>query len=160
MTSSSVDEIWLPSSFLVDVFVDGGVPREKLLVLPIPIDTRFFSPVPFSLRPGTTSALRPLPLPNKGDFNFLSVFKWEQRKGWDILVEAYLLEFTPEVKKNFMKGGLVLMLPSCSLGQYDVVPSDLHTQFGTGSRQRCTGVDNQTACVHVPSKEQQPFASH
>jgi len=29
-----------------------------------------------------------------GDFKFLSVFKWETRKGWDILLKAYFLEFT------------------------------------------------------------------
>mgnify|MGYP001802982107 FL=1 len=27
-------------------------------------------------------------------FAFLSIFKWEQRKGWDVLVRAYLSEFT------------------------------------------------------------------
>jgi hypothetical protein len=25
---------------------------------------------------------------------FLSVFKWEARKGWDVLLDAYLTEFT------------------------------------------------------------------
>ena len=29
-------------------------------------------------------------------FVFLSAFKWERRKGWDVLLEAYLSEFTPE----------------------------------------------------------------
>uniref|UniRef100_A0A7S0H1M3 A-kinase anchor protein 7-like phosphoesterase domain-containing protein n=1 Tax=Amorphochlora amoebiformis TaxID=1561963 RepID=A0A7S0H1M3_9EUKA len=28
-----------------------------------------------------------------GEFRFLSVFKWEERKGWDLLLEAYLEEF-------------------------------------------------------------------
>lgn len=109
-----VDEIWVPSSFLVEVFASGGVPREKLVVVPIPIDTRFYSPLPFlpssstaslsSTSAATTSApvvgpaaqLRPLSLPNRGGFNFLSVFKWEQRKGWDVLLDAYLAEFKPE----------------------------------------------------------------
>jgi glycosyltransferase involved in cell wall biosynthesis len=107
-----VDEIWVPSSFLVDVFVSGGVPREKLVVVPIPIDTEFYSPLPFlpsrapatatapqgtAASPGTTARLLPLSLPNRGGFNFLSVFKWEDRKGWQILLDAYLKEFKPEV---------------------------------------------------------------
>lgn len=27
-------------------------------------------------------------------FKFLSVFKWEQRKGWDLLLDAFFSEFT------------------------------------------------------------------
>ena len=27
-------------------------------------------------------------------FSFLSVFKWEERKAWDVLLEAYLREFS------------------------------------------------------------------
>jgi len=96
-----VDEIWVPSSFLVEVFASGGVPREKLVVVPIPIDTQFYSPLPFLPSSSSTaslpSQLRPLSLPNRGGFNFLSVFKWEQRKGWDVLLDAYLAEFKPEV---------------------------------------------------------------
>ena len=30
-------------------------------------------------------------------FVFISVFKWEGRKGWDALLEAYLSEFTCDV---------------------------------------------------------------
>lgn len=30
-------------------------------------------------------------------FRFLSTFKWELRKGWDVLLEAYLAEFTDKV---------------------------------------------------------------
>jgi hypothetical protein len=30
-------------------------------------------------------------------FRFLSTFKWESRKGWDVLLAAYLQEFTAEV---------------------------------------------------------------
>jgi hypothetical protein len=29
-------------------------------------------------------------------FRFISTFKWEARKGWDILLEAYLAAFTAE----------------------------------------------------------------
>jgi hypothetical protein len=29
-------------------------------------------------------------------FRFISTFKWEERKGWSILLEAYLTAFTAE----------------------------------------------------------------
>ena len=29
-------------------------------------------------------------------FRFISTFKWEARKGWDILLEAYLTAFTAD----------------------------------------------------------------
>ena len=29
-------------------------------------------------------------------FRFLSVFKWEDRKGWDLLLQSYWLEFSPD----------------------------------------------------------------
>lgn len=36
----------------------------------------------------------PAALQRGRNFNFLSVFKWEPRKGWPILLEAFLTEFT------------------------------------------------------------------
>ncbi len=84
-----VDEVWLPSQFLMDVFSSCGVDQDKLRIIPIPLDTYFYDP----------KAITSLyPLKNKGEFNFLSVFKWEKRKGWDILLEAYLTEFTKQDK--------------------------------------------------------------
>lgn len=35
------------------------------------------------------SVQRPLPLPGKAKFNFLTNGKWEKRKGWDVLLKAY-----------------------------------------------------------------------
>jgi len=32
--------------------------------------------------------------PDKKGFNFLSVFEWMYRKGWDVLLKAYLIEFS------------------------------------------------------------------
>lgn len=118
----------MPSSFLVDAFVSGGVPREKLVLMPIPIDTHVFSPLPFA-EPTSSASMAPLPLPNKGDFNFLSIFKWEDRKGWDILLEAYFSEFKPEVCFAFPLGSP--QEHSCharsvpSLGKNHALPADL-----------------------------------
>eukprot|EP00983_Pelagomonas_calceolata_P113496 1159992-Pelagomonas_calceolata.AAC.3 len=36
-------------------------------------------------------------------FRFLSTFKWEARKGWDVLLAAYLQEFTSKKRKNRLR---------------------------------------------------------
>ncbi|KAJ9534502.1 hypothetical protein QJQ45_022145 [Haematococcus lacustris] len=48
----------------------------------------------------------------KKPFTFVSTFKWEMRKGWDVLLSAYLQEFTSDdnvemyiLTKPFMAGG-------------------------------------------------------
>ena len=79
-----VDEVWLPSEFNRKTFADAGVEPGRLFVMPQPLDTQLFDP----------ERTAPLPLPFDSGFVFLSVFKWEQRKGWDVLLRAYLTEFS------------------------------------------------------------------
>ncbi|KAJ4455175.1 putative glycosyltransferase; CAZy family GT4 [Paratrimastix pyriformis] len=83
----AMDEIWVPSTFNVETFTQAGVPADKLVVVPEPVDTEFFSPAR-----GTE---RPFVYNNTKSYRFLSVGKWEARKGWDILLRAYLTEFGP-----------------------------------------------------------------
>ena len=56
------------------------------------VDTNLFDPAKHTPLP------LPLPQPTSPQLQepyvFLSVFKWEKRKGWDVLLEAYLREFT------------------------------------------------------------------
>jgi glycosyltransferase involved in cell wall biosynthesis len=77
------DEIWVPSKFLIKAFVDSGVDATKVRWMPEPIDVDFYNP---KITP-------PLDLPDKNGYNFLSVFKWEDRKGPDLLFKAYFEEF-------------------------------------------------------------------
>jgi glycosyltransferase involved in cell wall biosynthesis len=57
--------------------------------MPEAVDTEFYNP-----------AVAPMVYPqipdfdSDGAFKFLSVFKWEERKGWKFLLEAFLSEFT------------------------------------------------------------------
>lgn len=55
--------------------------KDKLQVIEESLDTTLYDP----------ETTIPLPLnPVYGDsFKFLSVFKWETRKGWDVLLQAY-----------------------------------------------------------------------
>eukprot|EP00930_Biecheleria_cincta_P071566 TRINITY_DN59054_c0_g1_i1.p1 TRINITY_DN59054_c0_g1~~TRINITY_DN59054_c0_g1_i1.p1 ORF type:complete len:448 (-),score=79.70 TRINITY_DN59054_c0_g1_i1:4-1347(-) len=85
---SAMDEVWVPSHFAIQQFVSSGVPREKIVVVPEPVDTELFDP----------SAHKPLDfdIDDSNLFRFLSVFKWEKRKGWDMLLKSYFEEFTKE----------------------------------------------------------------
>ncbi len=80
-----MDRVWVPSRFNLETFADAGVQREKLRVVPDGVDTQRF-------RPG----LDPLPIAGRRGFNFLSVFDWNRRKGWDVLLRAFLTEFQPD----------------------------------------------------------------
>src|SRR5690606_6170044 len=76
--------IWVPSRFNYHTFAASGVDPRKLRVLPVGVDTRLYHP-----------GAAPLPLPGARGFRFLSVFSWIRRKGWPLLVEAYVREFHP-----------------------------------------------------------------
>jgi glycosyltransferase involved in cell wall biosynthesis len=117
-----VDEIWVPSRYVRYVFEAAGFDAKKLFIMPEPVDTRQFNPeavAPMLLpvrhlgwrlgsnRPGivVTSAVDeehhvPLvPSSLRGlrkNFKFLSIFKWESRKAWDVLLKAYFSAFTEE----------------------------------------------------------------
>jgi glycosyltransferase involved in cell wall biosynthesis len=78
-----MDEVWVPSTFNCQTFAAAGMPPDRLRALPGGVNTTVF-------RPGS----EPLPIPERRGFNFLSIFEWIQRKGPDVLLRAYLSEFT------------------------------------------------------------------
>eukprot|EP01116_Phalansterium_solitarium_P009089 TRINITY_DN2310_c0_g1_i2.p3 TRINITY_DN2310_c0_g1~~TRINITY_DN2310_c0_g1_i2.p3 ORF type:complete len:338 (-),score=152.50 TRINITY_DN2310_c0_g1_i2:51-1064(-) len=78
-----VDEVWLPSQFNVETFANAGVERAKLSVLPEPVDVDEYNP----------QFYHAVHLPKRKGFNFLAVAKWEKRKNWDGLLQAYFDEF-------------------------------------------------------------------
>ncbi|MEW6104829.1 MAG: glycosyltransferase [Bacillota bacterium] len=80
-----MDEIWVPSRFNRGTFVESGVDEAKVRVMPLGVDESRFHP-----------GLPPLPVPGRRGFAFLSVFEWIPRKGYDILLRAYLAEFQPD----------------------------------------------------------------
>lgn len=79
---NAMDEVWVPSRFNLETFANSGVEERKLRRVPAGVDTQLF-------RPGVD----PLHIPQKRGFNFLSVFDWHQRKGYNELLHAYLREF-------------------------------------------------------------------
>ncbi|MGW0763022.1 glycosyltransferase family 4 protein [Streptomyces sp. NPDC002814] len=82
--SREVDEIWVPTQHNVTTFSRSGVSHEKLRVLHEPLDAAKFSPTTcHSFEESAESDY----------FMFLSVFTWQLRKGWDVLLRAYFEEF-------------------------------------------------------------------
>ncbi|MEJ2007788.1 MAG: glycosyltransferase [Acidobacteriota bacterium] len=79
---SAMDEIWVPSRFNLETYARAGVEESKLRLVPPGVDTHLFSP-----------GVAPLQIPRKRGFNFLSILDWQQRKGYDALLHAYLREF-------------------------------------------------------------------
>ncbi|GMJ14391.1 hypothetical protein like AT3G10630 [Hibiscus trionum] len=96
-----MDSVWVPTEFHVSTFVQSGVDQSKVVKVVQPIDVRFFDPLkyePLDIAAAgnlVLGAKKPDSSPGK-EFVFLSVFKWEFRKGWDVLLEAYLKEFSKD----------------------------------------------------------------
>ena len=91
-----LDEIWVPSRWQKEVFSRSGVSADKVQVMPAAVDTHVFDPAitKRAVLPGTVVDLptRTSPAP----FVFLSIFKMEDRKGWQQLVSAFMQEFEGE----------------------------------------------------------------
>jgi glycosyltransferase involved in cell wall biosynthesis len=78
-----VDEFWLPSEYVRQVYLASGVPAEKVFVVPNGIDPEKFQP-----------SAAPLKLATQKKFKFLFVGGTIGRKGPDLLLKAYLQNFT------------------------------------------------------------------
>jgi glycosyltransferase involved in cell wall biosynthesis len=83
---NKVDEIWVPSLQGKEIFEANGIVGSKIHVIHEPLDCSIYQ-----------HDHSPLPLDNDG-FRFASVFKWEPRKGYDILLKAYFQEFKKSEK--------------------------------------------------------------
>jgi ubiquinone/menaquinone biosynthesis C-methylase UbiE/glycosyltransferase involved in cell wall biosynthesis len=81
---NQMDAVWVPSEFNRQTFAFAGVASDKLRVVPGAIDLAPYNP-----------NCTPLQIDGARGFNFLSVFDWTLRKGWDALLRAFVEEFTP-----------------------------------------------------------------
>ena len=95
------DEIWVPTAWHVDKFAASGIARSTMHVVPEPVDTAFFDPAlsPREARPTTSP------------FVFFSSFKWEFRKGWDLLLRAFWAEFSSRRERRSVRLVLKTYLP-------------------------------------------------
>lgn len=113
--AAHVEEIWVPTEWHRKVFTkflnDANVPYPNIAIIPEAVDTTLFDP---SLYERKAKVLRVnkdittvrslhedifIPTAKVDNviesnvFEFLSVFKWEYRKGWDVLLDAYFTAF-------------------------------------------------------------------
>lgn len=80
--SSQVDEMWVPSNYVRDLYMSSGVPGERVFVVPNGFDEEKFNP-----------KNKPYKLSTKKKFKFLFVGGTIYRKGIDILLETYVKTF-------------------------------------------------------------------
>ena len=80
-----MDAVWVPTEFNRETFSRAGVDPEKLRVVPGAIDIARFDPRVATFR-----------INGARGFNFLSIFDWTLRKGWDVLIRAFVAEFRVE----------------------------------------------------------------
>jgi glycosyltransferase involved in cell wall biosynthesis len=81
--SANVDEFWAPSEYVRRVYVESGVPANKVVVVPNGVDLKKFHP-----------QVEPMKLATQKKFKFLFVGGTIFRKGPDLLLKAYLENFT------------------------------------------------------------------
>ena len=126
-----MDEVWVPSLFNERTFAEGGTESRRLRVVGEPVDISFFDPS----RVTTSFALPDLEEAATTTV-FLSVFKWEDRKGWDVLLESYFREFSSQATiDNGANGGnnnVALYILTTSFHS----TSDFEEQIETFARER------------------------
>ncbi len=83
--STLVDDVWAYSRFVRDCYIAGGVPAERLHVVPLGIDRKRFYP-----------GAKPFPLKTTKPFRFLFVGGTIHRKGIDVLLKAYTETFAAD----------------------------------------------------------------
>ncbi|WP_411280677.1 glycosyltransferase family 4 protein [Gemmatimonas sp.] len=81
--ANAMDELWLPSAFNAETFRRAGV-TVPIHLVPGGIDSTTYCP-----------EIAPLPIAGLRGTIFLSVFEWRLRKGWDVLLRAWVDAFTP-----------------------------------------------------------------
>ena len=125
---AGADEVWVPTQWHVERFVAAGVRHSSLFVMPEAVDTTFFSPEhPTAVSARASRGASP-------PFVFVSVFKWEHRKGWDLLLDAYWKEFAPEVAS----GRHVLLRLKTYLPSWEAGPRDLNDHLEMHARSHHT----------------------
>jgi glycosyltransferase involved in cell wall biosynthesis len=80
---NEIDEVWVPSNFVQMAFLDAGIPKERVAVVPNGVDIRIYKP-----------NARKVKFNTRKSFKFLFVGGPFWRKGFDILLEAYGKAFT------------------------------------------------------------------
>lgn len=91
------DYVWVPSAQSREAFLESGLSKDRVKVLPEAVDTSAFSCRSAKVQPPFRSGAQALDNflahKPKQSFTFLSMFKWEPRKNWYGLLESFLEAF-------------------------------------------------------------------
>ncbi|KAK3235770.1 hypothetical protein CYMTET_54035 [Cymbomonas tetramitiformis] len=105
--SRTVDQVWVPTTWHRNVYVDAGVEASKVVVVPEAVDVDFFDPEAAVAATHRRQPVEGVAVPDRVHeagqrrrFVFFSVFKFEFRKGWDVLLKAFWAEFLGEGKNQ------------------------------------------------------------
>jgi glycosyltransferase involved in cell wall biosynthesis len=80
LQANSMDEVWVPSTFNDETFLNSGV-QKPIYVMPLGVNPDYFNPKIRSFRPSPR-------------YTFLSIFEWGERKAADVLLRAYHRAFS------------------------------------------------------------------
>ncbi|MDZ4720212.1 MAG: glycosyltransferase [Roseiflexaceae bacterium] len=119
---NQMDEVWTPTHWGADAFRASGVTR-PLHVIPLGFNPDYFHPGIQGRKPHNR-------------FVFLSVFDWIERKGPDILVQAYLQTFRPD-------DDVVLLLKVMNSDPYFDLQRHVAELIGSGPHPAIVLVHNQ-----------------
>lgn len=122
---NQMDEVWVPTQHHKRIFQEGGV-LKPIVVVGQGIDVDFWNP---SLH-GSVSfdTIDKNKKCADNDFKFLSVFKWEARKGPDILLPSFYKAF-PEGK-----GACLIIVTSLYHGDAELVVDEVKRHWHASTR--------------------------
>nr|CAJ2478380.1 unnamed protein product [Leishmania braziliensis] len=92
------DEVWTTADFFATIYRRNGVNPAKIRVVPEPVDVYEYDPANYVRQPAMYSCPDISSCDNRPNLTreerlqryvFFSNFKWEDRKGWDVLLKAY-----------------------------------------------------------------------
>lgn len=140
--AQAVDEWWVPSAFVRDAGVRSGVAEEQLVVIPFGVNPEAFNP-----------GVAPVPPPTRRAFRFLFVGGGIERKGFDLLLRAYVGEFDSDddvclVVKDFFYGGHAREVVE-SLAQRPRAP-EIRYSYGTSVHDSLGGLYTACDCYVQP----------
>ena len=99
------DEVWVPCEFNLETFQRGGMPADRLRVLPETIDFDLFD----------RERTEPLVAQDARGFTFLTNFDFTDRKGWDVLLDAWCDAFAADDGVRLVLKCLGLHVPEAEI---------------------------------------------
>jgi glycosyltransferase involved in cell wall biosynthesis len=131
------DEIWVPTEFAKKMFKQNGV-HPSIHVMPLGVDVKRYNPdrKVFNFQREDEEEAQE-------DFVFLSVFKWGYRKGYDVLLKAFMEEFSWDDRVR-----LLLVSRSEAFNDPDQIVKDF-----SGVRQSINKKDEDLPAIDLYDKE-------